>query len=212
MGKASVAIVDDHVAVCAGLRAIIDAQPDMQVTSESHSGGRALDALRTRPADVVLLDIQLGDVSGVDVLREVRQTHPNSRVLMLSAYPETQFGMNALRAGASGFVNKSAHGSEIVRAIRTVMRGGRFLGPDLAEQLLTCVNGDPDAPLHGRLSPREYQIFSRLAAGESTSDIASTMTLSVKTVSTYRRRVLDKLSMKNNAELTAYALRNQIIQ
>jgi DNA-binding NarL/FixJ family response regulator len=211
MPKASIFIVDDHLVVCAGLKALINTQPDMQVTGEANSGKRALAILREQPADMVLLDINLGDMSGIDVLRDIKLRNPTTRVLILSSYPEAQYGLNMLRAGAGGFIGKGADTPEMLRAIRQVMRGGRYLGPALAEQLVASVDGDPDAPLHGRLSTREFQIFCKLAQGDSVSAIAAKMFLSVKTVSTYRRRVLDKLSMKNNADLTAYAIRNELV-
>jgi two-component system, NarL family, invasion response regulator UvrY len=212
MGKASVVIVDDHCVVCAGLKLLIDAQPDMQVTAEFHSGKKALAELRSVSANLILLDLQLGDVSGLDVLRSVVLHTPGARVLMLSSYPEAQYALNVLRAGASGFLSKSADPGEMLRAMRAVMRGGRYVGATLAEQLVSGLNGDANAPLHGKLSAREFQIFCKLAQGESVSAISAKMFLSVKTVSTYRRRVLDKMSMKSNADLTSYAIRNELIQ
>ena len=212
MGKASIVIVDDHAAVRAGLRSIIDGQPDMQVVGEANCGEKALALLTSQPVDVVLLDIHLGDLSGIDVLRTLREKEFAGRVLILSGYAESQFGINALRAGAKGFVNKDASAAEVLRAIRSVLRGGRYIGAVLAEQLVARVDGDPDAPLHESLSSREFEVFRKLAEGETVSSVAAKLALSVKTVSTYRRRILDKLAMKSNADLTTYAMRNELIQ
>jgi DNA-binding NarL/FixJ family response regulator len=212
MGKANVVIVDDHSIVCAGLKALIDAQPDMQVVAEFHSGRKAMTELRSIQAHLILLDLQLGDTSGLDVLRSVGLHNPNARMLVLSAYAESQYALNVVRAGAAGFLSKSADPAEMLRAMRTVIRGGRYVGAALAEQLVSGLNGDINTPLHGKLSTREFQIFCKLAQGESVSDISSKMFLSVKTVSTYRRRVLEKMSMRSNADLTTYAIRNELIQ
>ncbi len=213
MPKAEVAIVDDHHVVCEGLRSLINAQPDMQIVAEYHSGGKAMRELRDSTVKLILLDLQLGDISGLDVLRSIVTHKPTARVLMLSSYSESQYGVNLLRAGAAGFISKSATPAEMLRAMRTVLRGGRYVGPALAEQLVDGLNGgDSNAALHERLSTREFQIFCKLAQGESVSAIASRMFLSVKTVSTYRRRVLDKMTMKSNADITSYAIRNELIQ
>jgi two-component system invasion response regulator UvrY len=212
MGKASVVIVDDHRVVCAGLKILVDSQPDMQVTAEFHSGRRAMTELRTVRADLILLDLQLGDSSGLDVLRSVVLHTQDARVLVLSSYPESQYALNVLRAGAAGFLSKGAEPAEMLRAMRSVIRGGRYVGAILAEQLVNGLNGDLNAPLHGKLSAREFQIFCKLAQGETVGAISSRMFLSVKTVSTYRRRVLDKMSMTSNADLTSYAIRNELIQ
>jgi DNA-binding NarL/FixJ family response regulator len=212
MPKARVVVVDDHQVVREGLKLLIDSQPDMQVIAEFQSARRAMTELRTIAADLILLDLQLGDSSGLEVLRSVGSSTPSARMLVLSAYPETQYAMNVLRAGAAGFLSKSSEPAEMLRAMRSVIRGGRYVGTTLAGQLVDGLNGDLDTPLHGKLSAREFQVFCKLAQGESVSAISSKMFLSVKTVSTYRRRVLDKMAMNSNAELTTYAIRNELIQ
>jgi DNA-binding NarL/FixJ family response regulator len=212
MPKARVVVVDDHQVVREGLKLLIDSQPDMQVIAEFQSARRAMTELRTIAADLILLDLQLGDSSGLEVLRSVGSSTPTARMLVLSAYPETQYAMNVLRAGAAGFLSKSSEPAEMLRAMRSVIRGGRYVGTTLAGQLVDGLNGDLDTPLHGKLSAREFQVFCKLAQGESVSAISSKMFLSVKTVSTYRRRVLDKMAMNSNAELTTYAIRNELIQ
>ena len=211
MPKARVVVVDDHYVVREGLKLLIDSQPDMQVIAEFQSAGRAMTELRTIAADLILLDLQLGESSGLEVLRSVGASTPSARMLVLSAYPETQYAMNVLRAGAAGFLSKSSEPAEMLRAMRSVIRGGRYVGTTLAGQLVDGLNGDLDTPLHGKLSAREFQVFCKLAQGESVSAISSKMFLSVKTVSTYRRRVLDKMAMNSNAELTTYAIRNELI-
>jgi two-component system invasion response regulator UvrY len=197
MRKTSVMLVDDHQVVCAGLKSMISAQPDLGVVAEASSGKQALEQLRTVP---------------VDVLRYVRSHYPTTKILVISSYPESQFGLNVLRGGASGFISKGAEPTELMRALRTVARGGRYVGPELTEQLVSGMNGDGTSPLHGSLSEREFQIFCKIAEGESVSQIAARLFLSVKTVSTYRRRILDKMTMKSNADITSYAIRNDLIR
>jgi two-component system invasion response regulator UvrY len=212
MNRTRVMIVDDHQVVRAGLRTMINGQPDLAVTAEAGSGREAMEQLRQHTVEVLLLDLSLPDVSGLDVLKHAKAHYESVGVLILSAFPEAQYGLNVLRGGASGFVGKGTEEAELFRAIRTVARGGRYVGPDLADLLVAGVRGDPNAPLHSILSEREFQIFCKLAQGESVSEIAARLFLSVKTVSTYRSRILEKMSMKSNADITTYALRNNLVQ
>jgi two-component system, NarL family, invasion response regulator UvrY len=205
-------LVDDHQIVCAGLKSMINMQPDLGVVAEAASGKQAIEQLKSVQADVLLLDLQLADMSGLDVLRHTRTHYPLTKVLIISSYSESQFGLNVLRGGASGFISKGADSPELMRALRTVARGGRYIGPELAERLVSGMDGSGNAPLHGKLSEREFQIFCKLATGESVSQVAARLFLSVKTVSTYRRRILDKMSMKSNADITKYAIHNALIQ
>ena len=152
---------------------MINAQPDLGVVGEATSGKEALEQLKLTSADVMLLDLYLPDMSGLDVLRYARSHYPRTKILVLSSYPEAQFGLNVLRGGASGFIGKGTEAPELMRALRTVARGGRYVGPELAEQLVAGVCGDSNAPLHGKLSEREFQIFCKLAQGESVSQIAA---------------------------------------
>jgi two-component system, NarL family, invasion response regulator UvrY len=204
MNRTRVMIVDDHQVVRAGLKTLINGQPDLTVVTEAASGREAMEQLRQHTVDVLLLDLSLPDVSGLDVLKHAKAHYESVGVLILSAFPEAQYGLNVLRGGASGFVGKGTEESELFRAIRTVARGGRYVGPELADLLVAGVRGDPNAPLH--------QIFCKLAQGESVSEIANRLFLSVKTVSTYRSRILEKMSMKSNADITTYALRNNLVQ
>lgn len=205
-------IVDDHQVVRAGLKALIEGQQDLTVAGEAATGREAIEQLRQIEADVLLLDLSLPDMSGLEVLRHVRVHYESLGVLILSGFPEAQYGLNVLRGGASGFVGKGTDDSELFRAVRTVARGGRYVGPELADLLVAGVRGDPNAPQHSILSEREFQIFCRLAKGEAVSDIAKQLYLSVKTVSTYRSRILEKMSMKSNADMTSYAIRNDLVQ
>ncbi len=207
-----IAVVDDHQLVRIGLKQIIDGQPDFAWAGEARSGRDGLALLRTTPVDVLLLDLSLPDMSGLDVLRQVRAHHEAVATLVLSAYPEMQYGLNVLRAGASGFISKTADDAELCRAIRAAVRGGRYVSPELAELLVSGMQGAPGEPRHSVLSEREFQIFCKLAEGKSVSEIAAKLFLSVKTVSTYRTRILEKMGMKTNADITYYAIKNNLLQ
>ena len=212
MPALSVIIADDHQLVLAGLNKMISEQSDLRVVAQCRTGKEALAALQGQACHVLLLDLALPDMSGLDVLKAARSHYPGVAVLVLSGYPERQFGINVLRAGANGFVSKSVDESELLRAVRIVARGGRYVGPELAELLVNGMNSDVDQPAHSVLSEREFQIFCKLAEGRSVTEIANKLFLSVKTISTYRSRLLEKMSMKTNADITTYAIRNNLIQ
>lgn len=205
-------IADDHAIVRAGLRQFIADQPDMEVTGEAASGSEAVQLVRGAEFDVVLLDISMPDRNGIDTLKTLKQLRPTLPVLMLSGFAEDQYAVNLLRGGASGYLNKEAASTQLVGAIRTVVRGRKFVSPALAQILADGVTGDAERPLHAELSQREFQIFCKLAAGAAVSKIADELYLSVKTVSTYRTRVLEKMGMKSNADLTYYAIKNGLIE
>jgi two-component system, NarL family, invasion response regulator UvrY len=213
MSGTRIAVVDDHPMVRIGLKQIIEAQPDFVWAGEARNGREALTFLRAESCDVLLLDLSLPDMSGLDVLRQIKSHHETVATLMLSAYPEKQYGLNVLRAGASGFLSKTADDTELCRAIRAVVQGGRYLSPELAKMLVSGMQGAGGAePLHSILSEREFQIFIMLAEGTSVTDIAKRLFLSVKTVSTYRSRILEKMGMKSNADITYYAVKNNLLQ
>ena len=207
-----VAVVDDHQLVRIGLKQVLESQADFAWVGEAGTGREALSLLRTAPVDVLLLDLSLPDISGLDVLRQVRAHHESVATLVLSAYPEMQYGLNVLRAGASGFVSKSADESELCRAIRAAVRGGRYVSPELAGVLVNGMQGAPGEPRHSVLSEREFQIFCKLAEGRTVSEIAAKLFLSVKTVSTYRARILEKMGMRTNADITYYAIKNDLLR
>jgi two-component system invasion response regulator UvrY len=205
-------IADDHVIVRAGLKEFIADQPDMEVTAEAATGAEAIAAARAHDFDVVLLDILMPDKNGIDTLKTLTHIKPELPVLILSTYAEDQYAVNLLRAGAAGYVNKEAASDRLVAAIRTVVRGRKYVSPALEQILADNVSGDGPRQAHAELSQRQFQIFCKLAAGESVSKIAGELNLSVKTVSTYRTRILEKMAMKSNADITYYAIKNGLIQ
>lgn len=205
-------IADDHAIVRAGLKQFIASDGDMQVTGEASGGDETIELVRNGEFDVVLLDIRMPEGSGIDTLKQLKALRPRLPVLMLSGFAEEQYALNLLRAGAAGYISKEAAPTELVKAIRTVVMGRKYVSPELAQILATGVTGETDKPLHAQLSQREFQIFCKLAAGESVSSIADELLISVKTVSTYRTRVLEKMNLKSNADLTYYAIKNGLIQ
>ncbi len=207
-----IAIVDDHALVRAGLRQFFADQIDFAVVGEAASGREAMDIVRTAEVDVMVLDIGMPGQSGVDTLVAIRARAPDLPVLILSGYAEEHYATTLLRHGASGYLNKDCDPEEIVRAIRTVARGRRYITAAVAERLADGLRAGGDAPLHEQLSERELQVFLRLAKGETVGHIAEGMSLSVKTVSTYRTRVMEKLQLASNSDLTYYALKNGLIQ
>lgn len=152
------------------------------------------------------------DRSGLDILKHVRSGFPDTRILVLSGFPERQYALNVLRAGASGYLAKDSAAEELMKAVHTILQGRRYVSATLAELLVSDIDGDGERPIHAQLSEREFQIFCKLATGRAVSDIAQELCLSVKTVSTYRSRVLEKMNFKTNADITSYALRNGLMQ
>jgi two-component system invasion response regulator UvrY len=206
-------IADDHAIVRAGLIELISAQGDLQVAAEAASGDEVLAHLRREKFDVVVLDISMPNKNGIDTLRVIRQTQPDLPVLVLSGYPEEHYAVNLVRVGASGYIAKDAPPQEMIRAIRIVASGKRYLSETAAALVMGVISrpaGSATA-LHETLSRREFQIFRKLAAGQSATDIAEELCLSVKTVSTYRTRILEKMNLKTNANLTYYAIKNGLI-
>lgn len=196
----------------AGLKTILSESDDMQVVGEAATGEEAVRMVQAADCDVVLLDITMPDMNGVDTLNRIKRHRPTLPVLMLSMHPEEQYAVNLLRAGASGYIPKEGAPEQLVAAIRTVMEGRRYVSPKLADLLADTLDDDSRKPLHAALSEREFQIFCKLASGLTVSQIGADLNLSVKTVSTYRTRVLEKMNMKTNAELTYYAIKNGVIQ
>lgn len=207
-----IAIVDDHAIVRAGLRQYLSEQVDLQVIAEAANGREALDIVRQGQVDVMLMDLSMPDQSGVDALAAIRARAPDLPVLILSGFPEAHYATTLLRQGASGYLNKECDPEEIVTAIRTVARGRKYITPAVAELLADTLGGNVDKPVHEQLSEREFQVFLRLAKGETIGHMADSMSLSVKTVSTYRTRVMEKMKLESNSDLTYYALKNGLIQ
>jgi two-component system, NarL family, invasion response regulator UvrY len=207
-----IAIVDDHAMVRAGLRQFFAEQPDFTVVAEAADGRGALDIVRTAEIDVILLDIGMPDQSGVDALAAIKARAPDLPVLILSGFAEEHYATTLLRQGASGFLNKGCDPEDIVKAIRTVVRGRKYITPAVAEQLADGLGGGGDQPAHELLSERELQVFLRLAKGETVGHMADSMCLSIKTISTYRTRVMEKMNLATNSDLTYYALKHGLIQ
>lgn len=206
-----VAIVDDHQIVRTGFRELLSDDASVSIAFEAASGDEALEKLRTTQCGILLLDISLPGKSGVDVLRAVRQRYPDIKVLILSGFPEESYALAMIKNGANGYLCKDCERDELLRAIHMVSAGRRYVSPRTAELLAAEMSGERSGVLHETLSDRELQVFLRLARGESVSDIAVQLHLSVKTISTYRSRVTEKLSVGSNAELATYALRHGLI-
>ena len=207
-----IGIVDDHAIVRTGLRQFLAEQVDFRVTAEGGNGKDALEIARGDEVDVLLMDLSMPDQGGVDALAAIKARKPDLPVLILSGFPETHYAATLLRQGASGYLNKECDPEDIATAIRTVSRGRRYITPAVAEMLADGVLGNADKLPHENLSERELQVFLRLAKGETVGHVAEQMFLSVKTVSTYRSRVLEKLALGSNSDLTYYALKNGLIQ
>jgi two-component system, NarL family, invasion response regulator UvrY len=207
-----IGIVDDHAIVRSGLRQFLSEHVDLRVTGEAKSGKEALELARGGDIDVMLMDLSMPDQGGVEALKAIKLRFPDLAVLILSGFPEVHYATALLRQGASGYLNKECDPEEIATAIRTVYRGRRYISPAVAELLAEGAVGGADRPAHESLSERELQVFLRLAGGETIGHMAQSMFLSVKTVSTYRTRVLEKLKLESNSDLTYYALKTGLIQ
>ncbi len=205
-------IVDDHVMVREGLRLIIERQSDIRIVGEAGSGENAIDFLRNRSVNIVVLDIVLPDINGIEVLKEVRRDFRNVSVLMLSMHSEERFGVRAIQAGAAGYISKGSAADDLVRAIRTVYKGGKYIPPRLAEALAAEVRFEKGLEEHERLSDREFEIMLLMGAGKSRAEIAGKLNLSPATVSTYRKRVLSKMNLRSNVELMRYVMENHLLE
>ena len=207
----SVLIADDHTVVRQGLKQILANDAQMSVVAEATNGNEVLQTLERTNVDVLVLDITMPGRNGLDVLKEVKRKYPTLPVLVLSMHPEDQFAIRILRAGAAGYITKESAPEELVEALRKVCAGGKYVSSQLAEKLAVFIEGDNTRAPHERLSDREFEILRMLALGKTVTEVADELLLSVKTVSTYRARVLDKMKMSTNAELTRYALQSGVI-
>ena len=206
-----VAIVDDHEIVRAGFREMLAEEHGIAVAFEAATGEEALARLQEETCDVLLLDLALPGQSGVDILRTLRQRHSGLRILVLTGYPEERYALAMIRNGADGYLCKACGQAELIQAVRTLAGGRRYLSPRMGELLADAMMGELPEARHHKLSERELQVFLRLARGESVSEIGNMLHLSIKTVSTYRTRLLDKLGVASNAELATYALRHGLL-
>ena len=207
-----VVIVDDHAIVRSGLKQYFSEQVDLRVTGEAANGREALDLVRKGEVDVLVMDLSMPDQSGVDALAAVKARAPELPVLILSGFPEAHYATTLIKQGASGYLNKECDQEEIVTAIRTVFRGRKYITSGVAQLLADGLGATGDKLPHELLSEREFQVFLRLAKGETIGHMADSMALSVKTVSTYRSRVMEKMNLESNSDLTYYALKNGLIQ
>lgn len=206
----NVVIADDHPVVRAGLRQIVAGQPDMQVVAEAADGDGLATALQRTPADVVLLDLTMPGAPFPGLLKHVLARYPTLRVLVMSMHPEDQFAGRALREGAAGYLTKERTPQDLIEAIRKVVRGGTYVSPMLAERLAAALDGRHPTVAHEALSDREYEVLRLIGTGKTVGEIAVQLSLSPKTVSTYRTRILQKLRLHTSAELIRYALQHQL--
>lgn len=207
-----IVLVDDHAIVRRGLAGILSEREGFAIVGEAGDYAGLRQVLRDTEADVVVLDIGLPGKSGIEILQALASDYPRVRVLMLSIYPEDQYGLRALRSGAAGYLNKASAPDELVRAVETVAAGRKYVTAALAQSLVDNLTGEATERPHERLSNREFQTLCLIARGKRLSDIAGSLSLSPKTVSVYRARILEKMGLANNAELTHYALKHQLVE
>ena len=206
-----VVLCDDHAVLRRGIRDTLVDAPDIQVTGEAGGYSELREVLRTAACDVLLLDLNMPGRSGLEVLASLRETHSAIKVLVVSMYPEDQYALRCLKAGAQGYANKAGDPVELINAVRTVVQGRKYLTAEVAQMLADSLAEPAPSIPHESLSEREMQTLLKIASGQKQTDIAQELMLSPKTVSVYRARVLEKLGMSSNAELTAYAIRNRLI-
>ena len=204
-------VADDHPVVRQGLNQIVAGTTDIFVVDVAAPGQEVLDKVRQNYFDVVLLDITMPGISGLDVLKQLRSERPELAILILSMHPEEQYAARVLRAGASGYLAKESAPDDLVAAVRKISLGGKYVSPSLAEKLASDLAVDTQEPLHQTLSDREYEVMCLIASGKTLADIAQQLSLSPKTISTYRSRILEKLGLKSNTELTLYAVQNGLL-
>jgi DNA-binding NarL/FixJ family response regulator len=204
-------IADDHAVVREGLMHILAREwPDAEF-GEAASTSEVMQLLRLKTLDVVILDINMPERNGLEVLLDIKHEYPKLPVLILTIHPEEQYAMRAIKVGAAGYLTKDSAGAELIRALHRILAGGRYVSATLAERLAGALAGDSDRPRHELLSDREFTVLCGIASGKTVTEIAAQLSLSVKTVSSYRARLLQKMGMKTNAELTRYAMRNRLV-
>lgn len=204
-------IIDDHEVLRDGVKRVLEKLPDATF-GEAGTVPKALKLVREQDWDLVLLDISLGERSGLEVLKELKQIRPHLPVLILTMHSEEQFARRALKAGASGYLTKDSPRAELVKAVQKVMNGGRYISAPMAEKLIFDLDKDTDRPVHETLSDREFEVLRLMASGKSAREISGMLSLSSSTISTYRGRILKKMGMKTNAELTRYAIQNKLAE
>jgi two-component system invasion response regulator UvrY len=205
-------IADDHTVVREGLKQIISETTDMSIADEAVDGHEVLNKALRNDYDVVVLDITMPGINGLDVLKQIKAQKSKLPILVLSMHPEEQYAVRVLKAGASGYLTKETASEELVNAIRTAFKGRKYITPSLGEKLAYSLRTDAEKLPHELLSDREYQVMCMIASGKTVKEISERLFLSVKTVSTYRARILEKMNMKNNVELTYYSLKNRLVE
>jgi two-component system invasion response regulator UvrY len=204
-------ITDDHSIVRQGLKQIIDQEPDMKVSAEASNVHEMMEKVRKQNWDLVILDLTLPGKTGLDALKEIKLERAKLPVLILSMHPEDQYAVRVLKAGASGYMTKETAPEELIQAIRKIVGGGKYVSVSLAEKLAFDLGAPTEKDLHELLSDREYQVLCLIASGKAVNEISKQLALSVKTISTYRARILEKMNLKNNAELMHYAMQNKLV-
>lgn len=210
-GSIKILIADDHEIIRQGLKTIIAETPDLCVVAEAENGNEVLEKINNADVDVVVLDYDMPDKNGLDILIELKSIFPKLPVLILSIFPEDHYGTRFLKAGAAGYLGKSSASDQLVEAVRKVSRGGKFVSPELTDKLVANLNKDSEKLSHETLTDREFQVFCMLAGGKKLKEIAEILCLSVNTVSTYRSRILVKMDIENNADLIHYAIKNGLV-
>lgn len=204
-------LVDDHKIVRDGLKNLINLESDIEVAGEAASGTEALSLIRQNSYDVVVLDISMPDKNGIDTLHDLKHIAPDLPVLVLSGYAEEQYALNLMRSGCHGYLSKNADSDEIIKAIKKIASGKKYISSELAELMTSELSHPSDKQLHEMLSEREFQVFFKLASGLSPTEIAEQLNISIKTVSTYRSRIMEKMCLKTNADLTYYAIKHALL-
>lgn len=206
-----IVIADDHEIVRAGLKQIIADEDDMEVAGESNSGEKLIELIKKNDYDVVLLDLKMSGMNGIEVMKHIKIMKPEMPVIVLSMHAEDQYAVRTIKAGASGYITKETAGDNLIAAIKKVVSGGKYISPTLAETLADSIaSGGGELP-HEHLTDREFQVMCMIASGKTVSEIGAELFLSVKTISTYRQRILEKMNMKNNSELTHYVIKNNLL-
>lgn len=208
----NILVVDDHALIRKGLKQLLEDSPDLKITGEAATGIQAINMVRAQHFDLMLLDINLPDKHGIEILKQFKNEQPDLKIIVLSMYPEDQYGVRALKAGAMGYINKQSASDVLLNATRQVLSGKKYISETLAEQLLNNLIGESQDLMHQSLSNREYQTLCLMASGKSLSDISEIMNLSPKTVSVYRGRMLAKMGFTNNAEAIHYAITHHLVE
>ncbi len=209
--KLKVLIVDDHTLFRKGLKEILLDSPYITECKEAKSGYEAIDILSKESFDIVFLDIAMSDINGIETLKKIKILYPGTKILMLSMYPEEQYAIRSLKFGASGYLTKSVDPEELLKAVDKILKGGKYLSYNFSEKLLHYIDKSEDISPHEKLSEREFQVFLMIAKGKSLVEISKELSISIKTVSTYRARILEKLGVENNAEIINYAIKHGLI-